>query len=47
MENRAENKIIVLEGFEATVTKELIYAHFKKAGVKYIGLNQKKNNAYL
>ena len=29
------------------MTKELIYTHFKKAGIKYITLNQKKSNAYL
>ena len=47
MENKAENKIVVLEGFEQTLTKEMIWALLKKYGIKYITLNAKKLNAYL
>jgi hypothetical protein len=46
MENK-ENKIVVLEGFEPHITKEIIWNQFKKAGIKYITLNTKKVNAYL
>lgn len=43
----SENKIAILEGFEPTLTKELIWAHFKKVGIKFITLNPTKGNAYL